>query len=114
MLGEWSKADDLVFSHVDGSPILPDTVTHAFYRIAANAGLYGFTLHSLRHTHATVLFKRKTPPKVVQERLGHADISTTLDIYTHLVPGMQEEAAASFEQELQEADELVGVDLAQD
>jgi integrase len=50
--------------------------------------------HDLRHTHASLLLKAGVHPKVVQERLGHSSIAITLDIYSHVAPGMQEAAAA--------------------
>lgn len=49
--------------------------------------------HDLRHTHATLALQAGVHPKVVQERLGHSDISITLQTYSHVLPGMQEEAA---------------------
>jgi integrase len=99
-VGRIPAADDLVFSQPDGSPILPDTVTHAFYRIAEKAGLKGFTFHDLRHTHASLMLSQGIHPKVVQERLGHATISTTLDIYSHVAPHIQTQAALQFEEAL--------------
>jgi integrase len=51
-------------------------------------------LRDLRHAHASHLLQAGVHPKVVQERLGHSSIAITLDLYTHLVPGMQEDAAA--------------------
>jgi hypothetical protein len=56
--------------------------------------LYG--PHDLRHTHATLLLKAGVPVKVVSERLGHASVTVTLEIYQHVMPGMQAEAAAMF------------------
>ena len=50
-------------------------------------------LHDLRHTHATMLLRQGVHPKVVQERLGHANVGITLDTYSHVAPHMQEEAA---------------------
>ncbi|MCB1004332.1 MAG: tyrosine-type recombinase/integrase, partial [Acidimicrobiales bacterium] len=50
--------------------------------------------HDLRHTHATLALAARVHPKVVQERLGHSSISITLDLYSHVVPGIQEDAAA--------------------
>jgi integrase len=51
-------------------------------------------LHDLRHTHATLALQAGIHPKVVSERLGHANISITLDVYSHAIPAMEEEAAA--------------------
>ncbi len=48
------------------------------------------------HTHATLLLKAGVPPKVVSERLGHATVAFTMDIYAHVIPGMQAEAADMF------------------
>ncbi len=56
--------------------------------------------HDLRHTSATMLLSAGIHPKVVQERLGHAQISVTLDTYSHVLPGMQREAAAKFDEML--------------
>ena len=51
-------------------------------------------LHDLGHTHATLALQAGIHPKVVSERLGHANISITLDVYSHAIPAMEEEAAA--------------------
>jgi len=93
-------SDTLVFSHPDGSPILPSAVSHAFVKIARSIGLNGIRFHDLRHTHATLLLKDGTHPKIVQERLGHSNISMTLDTYSHITPDMQQAAALAFEQAL--------------
>ena len=53
--------------------------------------------HDLRHTHATQLLKQGVHPKIVSERLGHSSIAITLDTYSHVLPGMQEEAIADFD-----------------
>jgi integrase len=53
-------------------------------------------LHDLRHTHATLLLKAREPVKVVSERLGHATVTITMEIYAHVMPGMQADAAAPF------------------
>lgn len=57
------------------------------------AGLPDIRFHDLRHTAATLMLKQGVHPKVVQERLGHSDISLTLNTYSHVLPSMQEEAA---------------------
>ena len=102
MLGMALDSGSLVFGHADGSPLLPNTVTHAFIKIVRRAGLGGVRLHDLRHTHASVMLRQGVHPKIVQERLGHSSISITLDVYSHVVPGLQEAAALQFEQELAE------------
>jgi integrase len=53
-------------------------------------------VHDLRHTHATILLRDGVPVKVVSERLGHASVTITLQIYAHVMPGMQAAAAARF------------------
>ena len=53
--------------------------------------------HDLRHTHATLMLKAGVHPKVVSERLGHSNIGITLDIYSHVLPGMQEAAVEKFD-----------------
>jgi len=85
--------DDFVFFQPDGSPLNPSTVTHTFAKVAARAGMPHIRLHDLRHIHATMLLKVGIHPRVVQERLGHSSIATTLDIYSHTVPGLQKAAA---------------------
>jgi integrase len=89
--------NDLVFSHWDGSPLLPDSITHAWVKLVRKCGLRGIRLHDARHTHATIMLKQGVHPKIVQERLGHANISTTLDTYSHVSPGLQEAAAKGFD-----------------
>lgn len=89
--------NDLVFSHWDGSPLLPDSITHAWVKLVRKCDLKGIRLHDARHTHATIMLKQGVHPKVVQERLGHANISTTLDTYSHVSPGLQEAAAKGFD-----------------
>ena len=51
----------------------------------------------MRHTHATIMLLQGVHPKVVQERLGHAKMSTTMDLYSHVMPNMQKEAVVKFE-----------------
>jgi len=91
------KDDDLVFSDFEGKPLLPDTVSHAWVKLVKRAGLDGIRFHDARHSHASLMLKQGVHPKVVQERLGHATISTTLDLYSHVTPGLQEAAAAGFD-----------------
>jgi integrase len=92
------KDDDFVFSDIRGKPYLPNSVTHAWIKLVRRCGLNGIKLHSARHSHASLLMKQGVHPKIVQERLGHASISITLDLYSHVVPGLQEAAAMKFDE----------------
>ncbi len=97
-LGYLTLSDnDLVFSHYDGSPLLPNSVTHAWTKLARRCGLHGIRLHDARHTHASLLLKQGVHPKIVQERLGHGSIQITLDTYSHVAPGLQKAAANKFD-----------------
>ena len=105
------QPDDLVFCHSDGSPLLPDTVTRNFGRLMAKAGLKGFRLHDLRHTHASLLLGEGVHLKVVSERLGHSDIRITGDLYSHVLPNLQEEATMKLSKKF---DAEMGIDLQKD
>ncbi len=102
---EWGNTD-YVFSHPDGSPMYPNTVSRRFAEIVRRAGIPPVRLHDLRHTHATLMLKQGVHPKIVSERLGHASITITLDTYSHVLPGLQEAAALKFEEGLREAGEV--------
>ncbi len=65
------------------------------------AGLPHIRFHDLRHSHATLLLKAGIHPKIVSERLGHANIGITLDTYSHVLPGLQERAAKRFDEMLE-------------
>lgn len=99
ILGIQPRDDDLVFSHLEGKPLLPNTVTHAWIRLVKQTGLKSIRLHDARHTHASLMLKQGTHPKIVQERLGHASIQVTLDTHSHVAPGLQESAATRFDDE---------------
>lgn len=85
--------DQLVFTTKSGAPCDRNNVRRSLRAIARSAGLEERTPHELRHTHASLLLARGTPIKVVSERLGHRDVTTTLEVYQHLLPGMGERAA---------------------
>jgi integrase len=82
-----------VFTNEIGEPIRPDSITYAFEQAAKQAGVPVLSPHALRHTCATLLLGKGVPPHVVQERLGHADISITLGLYSHVLPKQQADAA---------------------
>ncbi len=88
---------DLVFSHYDGSPLLPSSISHSWMKLVRSCGLPGIRLHDSRHTHASLLLKQGVHPKIVQERLGHGSIQITLDTYSHVAPGLQQAAANKFD-----------------
>ena len=110
MLGIPLKDDDLVFSDVEGKPLLPNTVTHAWIKLVRRIGLKGIRLHDARHSHASLMLKAGTHPKIVQERLGHSSVTITLDTYSHVAPGLQEAAAESFDKLLNGRREDVAVE----
>ncbi|NLW13253.1 MAG: tyrosine-type recombinase/integrase [Trueperella sp.] len=60
-------------------------------------------LKGLRHTHATILLEQGVSPKVIQERLGHTTITTTMNVYSHVTPTMQREAVQEFSRTLASA-----------
>lgn len=87
-------ADALVFIAPDGEPLAPDHVTNAFTRALANAGLPHVGLHTLRHTHASMLIKAGEDIVTISHRLGHASPTITLSTYAHLVSTKDGAAAA--------------------
>ena len=86
----------LVFPDGLGKPMNPMTVTRAFQSFAKRLGLQGAKVHDLRHFHASVMLQNGESLLLVSKRLGHASISTTGDVYGHLLPGWQKEAANAF------------------
>jgi len=97
-LGSVWQEKGFVFTRPGGSPLDPARVTNEFAKVAKAAGFPGFRLHDLRHTHATLMLQAGVNPKVVSERLGHSSVSITLDTYSHVLPGLQEDAVLQFSQ----------------
>jgi integrase len=89
-----------VVTQADGAPLRPRSLTHA---VSAFLKSWGVTLHGLRHSHASHLLASKVHPKVVQERFGHSSIAITMDIYSHLMPNIQEGAAVAVDDALRAA-----------
>ena len=88
----WTEMD-LMFPSTIGSPLDHRNLYREFKEMLKKAGLPDIRFHDLRHTAATLMLQQGVHPKVVQERLGHSDISLTLNIYSHVLPSMQEDAA---------------------
>ena len=92
-MGRPHTEDALVFS-TEGKPIDPTVLSHAFTRLARKVGLEGVRFHDLRHTFASLMLLLGAKPKVISEALGHASVAFTMDCYSHIISGMQEEAMA--------------------
>jgi len=97
--GDRYQDQGLVFPSRAGTPMNAKNLTaRSFKPLLVKACLpHSVRLHDLRHTCATLLFRRGVHPKIVQELLGHATISITLDTYSHVLPNMQGEAVAAME-----------------
>ena len=83
--------------------MLPRKHHRTFQTIAQSLGFKGARLHDIRHAHATILLEQGVHPKIVQERLGHSSVLTTLDIYSHIVPSLQQVAARKIDEDLEGA-----------
>jgi integrase len=90
--------EELIFTTPSGRPIHSDKLAKNFKSILERAGLPLIRLYDLRHTGATLALAAGVPPKVVSEQLGHASAAFTLDIYSHVLPHMQEQAAMKVEE----------------
>ena len=94
ILGTEYQDFGLVFCQPNGKPLHAHNIAQRDFRqVIKRAGLPRIRFHDLRHTHATHLLRAGVHPKVVQERLGHSTPAFTLAVYSHVLPGMQEEAA---------------------
>jgi integrase len=99
-LGQELTLDSLVFASVEGKPIDPGVLSHTFHRIARQAGLEDVHFHTLRHTFASLMLLKGAKPKVISEALGHASVAFTMDCYSHIIEGMQEDAMALLDEVL--------------
>ena len=98
LLGGLWQDHGLVFANAFGRPLDGNNIrTRSFARLLERAGLPPMRFHSLRHAAATILMAEGVPVKVISEMLGHADITTTLRIYSHVLPSMQEQAAGTWD-----------------
>jgi integrase len=91
--GEKWKENKLIFTTSIGTPMEPRRMYLMFKKYANEVHLPSIRLHDLRHTAATLMLQAGVHPKIVQERLGHADISLTLNTYSHVSPVMQQNVA---------------------
>lgn len=89
----WRGGVDLVVTEPDGSAVHPEVFSRRFKAQAKTAGLPIVRFHDARHSYATAALKAGVPVKVLSQRLGHADVSVTLRIYAHVMPGDDEAAA---------------------
>lgn len=90
------KSDEYVFCKSNGDVYSRQGITQPYKKVCEDANVKYRCFHTLRHTHASVLLSKNVHPKIVQERLGHSKISTTMDTYSHLIPGMQKVAVDVF------------------
>jgi integrase len=92
-----------VVAREDGQPLQPRSLTHSFVKFIRRHGLPRVRLHDLRHSHATHMLAAGVHPKIAQERLGHSSVGVTIDLYSHVLPGMQAEAVSRVDAMLQDA-----------
>jgi integrase len=104
MVGKRLSDEDFVVAQADGLPLQPHSLGQEWVRfLAKNTNLPRIRLHDLRHAHATHLLASGVHPKVASERLGHSKVGITLDLYSHVLPNMQTDAAALVDEALQAA-----------
>lgn len=93
----WRNEWDLVFTYPDGSHTVPRTILKHFKAIMEKLGRADARFHDLRHTYAVMSLQEGDDPKTVQENLGHATASFTLDVYGHVSEKMKQDSAARME-----------------
>ncbi len=97
-LGALWEDYDFVFTNRTGGPLHVNSMAFQFEKLTKATGLPKIRFHDLRHTSATLLLAKGIHPKIVQERLGHADISMTLNRYSHATQDMQRAAADTLDE----------------
>ena len=93
-LGIRPTSNTLICTTAAGEGIQPNSLTHEWLKSIEGTGLPRIRFHDLRHSHATHMLASGVHVKVASERLGHSKIGITLDLYSHVLPGMQEDAVA--------------------
>ena len=102
-LGVRASGDTLICTTAAGSGIQPDSLSHEWVKAIEGKDLPRIRFHDLRHGHATHLLASGVHVKVASERLGHSKVGITLDLYSHVLPGMQEDAVAKVDAAFQAA-----------
>ncbi|HGO9425620.1 TPA: tyrosine-type recombinase/integrase [Bacillus cereus] len=102
---------DLVVCTEFGTPTHKSNIRRVFKSIIKKADIPKIRFHDMRHTHATLLLLQGVNPKIVSERLGHADVRITLDTYSHLLPSMQKDTAINFGKMLFNEDNSYGIEI---
>lgn len=97
LLGIRLTDDNFIVADHEGKPFQPRSFTDAWQDLIRGLDLPRIRFHDLRHTHATQLLAAGVHPKIASERLGHSTIGITLDLYSHVMPGMQANAAAQID-----------------
>ena len=90
---EGTAEDDRIFTNEVGRPMFPTSLTQWMGKFIKRNGLPPACVHSLRHTYASLLIAEGTPLVVVSSNLGHAQVSTTSDIYSHVIASAEAKAA---------------------
>lgn len=97
-----------IFARSDGSPVPASTVAHRFRALTERAGVPQIRFHDCRHTAATQMLARGVSATTVSQILGHASVSITLDVYGHVIPAMQEQAAQAMDALLGDSEKFGG------
>jgi integrase len=101
-LGVRPNSEIFIYTSADGTPVQPRSLSQMWS--TRKTALPRIRFHDLRHAHATHLLANGVHPKVASERLGHSRVGITLDLYSHVLPGMQEDAAARVDEAYQIAE----------
>lgn len=96
LAGNSYEDQDLVIARINGNIVSQAFLRQHFTSLIKKAGLPYIRFHDLRHTHASLLLLQGVHPKVVSERLGHSNIGITMNTYSHVLPGLQEQATKEF------------------
>ena len=93
----WQETDFVFTNPATGTPLDPRTLVEYFYQVRDAAGIKGLRFHDLRHSCASFLLAHGVPVKMISELLGHSSTSFTMDVYSHVLPKLQEQAASEMD-----------------